>query len=409
PVGALAWLASDALDLDEPVRFAVVLPAAGLVARHLVRCMVAVAAAALDAALVDDRDAAAWDASVRAYVIGYMRRAGLPVDEELLRRVRFLPGRANTDAAFYGGGLTHTRIVVPRPMLELALSPAGRPHDYAAPRVSSLHWTQWNAGLVMPAEAGAVVATREQRLPREMPFDDVSEREPIGEPPTLVGIIEPEALDPRKSYRPSEDPLWLDYDSGEAYDGTDAGDRVFLFGIVVHALGAIQRHAVEPHTLAIIARRIGRIDRIARRVGTDAAGDVHAAIAGARHHLIQYLAWRADGRADLLTARAYLPELETASRRALARDVMGPSATTTEGPAQLAVSLPAPIRIDPAIAARLASLAGFVRGARVKPVRWRRVAIAGAVVACAGGVALAAANAVRYHSTYVERMEKPHG
>jgi len=111
----------------------------------------------------------------------------------------------------------------------------------------------------------------------------------------------------------------------------------------------------------------------------------------------------------LLTARAYLPELETASRRALARDVVGPSTTSIEQPAQLAISLPAPIRIDAAIATRLARLAGFVRGARRRPARWRRIAIASAVVACAGAVALAAANAVRYHSTYVERMEKPHG
>jgi hypothetical protein len=404
PAGIVAWLVADLLAIDEPVRLALVLPIAGLVTRHSVRAMVAVAAARLDAELIDDTDAAAWDASVRAYVIGYLRRAGLPVDDELLRRVRFVPGRG--DVAFYGGGLTHTRIVVPRPMLELALSPWGRPHDYAAPRISTLHWTQWNAGLVMPAEAGAVIATREQRLPRDMPHDDASEREPIGELPTLVGIIEPAALDPRKSYRPSEDPLWLDYDSGEEHDGTDAGDRDFLFGIVVHALGAIQRHAVEPHTLAVVARRVRWLDRIGRRLGSDDAGDVHAAIAGARHHLIQYLAWRADGRADLLTARAYLPELETASRRALARDVVGPSPAVAEPGAQAAVSLAMPVRIDAVLGARLARLAGFVRGARARPARWRRIAIAGAVVACAGAVALAAANAVRYHSTYVDRMEK---
>jgi hypothetical protein len=36
---------------------------------------------------------------------------------------------------------------------------AGRPHDYAAPRVSTLHWTQWNARLVMATEPGAAVAT----------------------------------------------------------------------------------------------------------------------------------------------------------------------------------------------------------------------------------------------------------
>jgi len=59
--------------------------------------------------------------------------------------VRLLPG-STAEVAVYGGGLDDARIVIPRPMLELALSPWGRPHDYAAPRISTLHWTMWNAG-----------------------------------------------------------------------------------------------------------------------------------------------------------------------------------------------------------------------------------------------------------------------
>jgi hypothetical protein len=388
-VFAIAWLVAAAFDLDDTLVVVVGLPVAGLVARQWLRAAVAVAARELDAVAVEPAHAVAWDAAVRAYLVGYFRRNGLPADDELLARVRFLPGKGD-DVLLYGGGLDGSRVVIPRRLLEVALSPWGRPHDYAAPRISTLHWTQWNAGLVMATEPGSVVATREQRQPRETTTEGDTEREPIGEPPTLVGIVEPTALDPRTGYRPSEDPLWLDYDPGEDYDGTDAGDRDFLFGILVLALGDIQRHADRPATIVELIRRT-RVRKLARVFAAPAAGDVHAAIAGARHHLVQYLAWLGWRRGELWTARAYVPELETASRRALAL-------------------LDAPGG-DPAIRRRLARVGAFARGITggARPTRWRRVAIAAALVACAGGLALAVANAVRYHATYVERMENAHG
>src|SRR5205823_1952314 len=186
--------------------------------------------------------------------IGYLRRAGLPVDDELLARVRLLPSTTAT-IVVYGGGLTPSRIAIPRGMLELALAPAGRPHDYAAPRVSTLHWTQWNAGLVVPTESDAVIATREQRQPREVTVEGEHDRQMLGEPPTLAGTIEPSDLDDRPAYRPREDRIWLDWDPGEDYDGTDPGDRDFLFGAIVHALGEIQRHADRLATFALLAQR----------------------------------------------------------------------------------------------------------------------------------------------------------
>jgi hypothetical protein len=45
--------------------------------------------------------------------------------------------------------------------------------------------------------------------------------------------------------------MWLDWDPVEEYDGTDAGDRDFLFGVIVHALGRAQRHEVGAAALAI--------------------------------------------------------------------------------------------------------------------------------------------------------------
>ena len=395
--------------VDQAVRWGVVLPLALLVARAWLRIAIAVVAESLDDALLDDAlldpdaDAAAWHAAVRAYVVGYLRRNGLTsIDEDLLDRVVFLPSRGDA-LAVYGGGATAARIAIPRRMLELALAPFGRPHDYAAPRVSTLHWLEWNAGLVMASEPGAQVTTRDQRKPSGavvLGEDIASAREPLGEPPTLAGIVEPAALDPRANHRPHDDPAWLDWDAGEDYDGTDAGDRDFLFGVLVHVLTQIQRHGDRSGTIAVALGRARFAAPIARRLGRwldrmpDAVGHEHVALAGARHHFVQYLGWRVWQRDDLLTSRAYQAELEAMSRRVLAALDEAPGPATRER-------------------ARLGRLAGLVRGTAPRSARWRRLAIAVVVVAGVGGLGHAAISAIRYHATYVDRMtdssEKVHG
>jgi hypothetical protein len=450
PVGVLivlapswtdAWIhggsgtGSDALGVDETAWLALVLPVGLLVTRQVIRLAIAVAAERLDAVLADPTtsaaDAADWHAAVRGYLVGYLRRNGLACDDDLLDRVRIVA--AGGDEVFvYGGGATAPRIAIPRKMLELALAPWGRPHDYAAPRVSTLHWTQWNAGLVMATEAGTPIATGEQRQPRETTTEgDPSEhaREPLGEPPTLAGVIEPAALDPRKSYRPHDDPAWLDWDVGEDYDGTDAGDRDFLFGLLIHAIARIQRHGDRTSTLARIAAGVVRSRRVAALLApvverlTDGIGDDHAAIRGARHHLVQYLAWQAWQREDLLTARAYAPELEAMSRRVLAERAE-PSSGTRPGPPHGARARRRLARL--AGLAHLAHLAhqahlahparrsGSVHGEPAPRMRWRNLALVGAIAAGAGLAAIAIIDAVRYHATYSERSstndrEKPHG
>jgi hypothetical protein len=380
------------------LRFALVLPLALLAMRQWVRLAIAVAAERLDRQLTDPTaDAAAWQDAVRGYTVGYLRRNGLPIDDDVLDRLRVLPA-VGDEICVYGGGATHPRIAIPRPVLELALAPAGRPHDYAAPRVSTLHWTQWNAGLVMATEAGAAprgtaspIATRDQRQPRQTTTEaDPSENEP----PTMIGIVEPSALDRRPSYRPHDDPAWLDWDSGEDHDGTDPGDRDFLFGVLVHAVARIQRHGDRMSTVALVLRRASRFTAPLGRLldrGSASIGDAHAAIRGARHHLVQYLGWQAWQREDLLTARAYAPELEAMSRRVLAeRDRL----TSRPG------------AIDSRALARLGRLSGFVHGAPPVRARWRRLALAAALVAGAGGAAIAAADAVRYHGAYSERQKQ---
>jgi hypothetical protein len=250
--------------------------------------------------------------------------------------------------------------------------------------VSTLHWTHWNSGLVMPTEAGTKLATMQDRRPQVAVEEGASERVAIGEPPTLTGIIEPVALDPRTSYRPGDDPLWLDWDPGEEYDGTDAGDKDYLFGILVHALGIIQRRedrraavarAWGRHVPAVLVKLAAPVRAwLARR--STALADLHAALGGARHHLAQYIAWRALREDALLTARAYVPELEQKSR-AIASAIQ---------------------RGEPRVRERIARLVATDRPRR------RRLVVALAVGAGVIGLGVLAVQAVRYHATYEDRI-----
>ena len=387
PVAIGAYFACVLAGLAPTLALALGVPLALLAARLWVRCAAAVAAAVLDARLIDRTvDVDAWHAAARAYVVGYLRRAGLPVDVDLLARVQIVPATCDQVVA-YGGGLAPSRIAVPRKMLELALAPAGRPHDYAAPRVSTLHWTQWNAGLVVPTETGAVIATREQRQPRALPDEGEHERQLFGEPPTLAGTIEPSDLDARKTYRPHEDRIWLDWDPGEEYDGTDPGDRDFLFGAIMHALCDVQRHDDRLATFVLLAKKKPR---------ASALSDDHAALAGARHHLVQYLGWLLWQREDTLTARAFAPELEAATHAVAAHSATTGSMTRGAG------TLGGAAAGDPRLVHRIARLAEPDRAPR-----WRRYAVAGALAGAVALAAVAVVGALRYHAVYVQ--ETSHG
>jgi hypothetical protein len=387
------WLVGGALDVPVLVTFGVIAPLVVLIVRLVWRAVVEILAARLDKQLVEPEGADAWDVQVHGYLAGYLRRANLDVDEDLLARIKFLSGDGER-VAIYGGGLTHTRVVIGRVMLERALAPYGRPHDYAMPRVSTLHWTHWNAGLVMPTASDEVLASRDDRDPTRSAHAsaEVAEHERIalGELPTLTGIIEPIAFDARTSYRPDEDPLWLDWDPGEEHDGTDAGDKDFLFGLLVGALGMAQRHEDRAATLALAfpkaAQRLARVTGLFR-TNALAVADVSAVLGGARHHLAQYLAWQLWQREDLMTARAYVPQLEQASRAILAALQRDPE--------------------DTMLHARLRALRRFIDPrAVVKRSQRQRLAIAFAVLAACAAVATLAVQAVLYHSTYEERHHR---
>jgi len=348
----------------------VIVALALLVTRMTIRGLIAVVAMDLDAKLIDaTANRAGWEAAARAYVIGYVERARLALDRDLLARVQLIPGTGDEVVA-YGGGLSASRIVIPRRMLELALAPWGRPHDYAAPRVSTLHWTEWNAGLLMPTEIDDdKIATAEDRQPKPFTAEGEADREVLGEPPTLAGTVEPVALDPQPSaYRPHDDPMWLEWDSGDDDDGTDAGDRDFLFGAIMFALAAIQRHDDRLATFALRWPRLRRSE--------PAIGDYHTALAGARHHLVQYLGFRKWQREDLLTARAFAPELEAATRRV--------------------------VSVAAGSDARITRLADPDH-----VTAFRRFALATTIAVCVTALGFAVVSAVRYHASFVE--ETTHG
>lgn len=405
------------LDVSLAVEIGVLAPIAGLLVQLAFASVTEVLTLRLDRALVEGEMSLdnPWQVAARGYFLGYVRRVGWPDAAGLIDDVRILPGRDEElggQVVSYGGGLTASRIIVPQKMLEMALAPYGRPHDYAAPRVSKLHWTEWNAGLVVPVEVTAVIPTREQRQPRAEDIAEETEHQPLGEPPTVAGYVEPDDFDKRNDYRPEEDPLWLDWDAGEEYDGTDASDRDFLFGALVHELGAIQRRDDRLSTLGLVLRRwistrgprlrkliarVGRAREVALARYPTLVADEYAALNFARHHLIQYLAWQAWQREDQLSARAYAPELERHTADIL-RAVDAEMRRTESTPGK---------RPSPVIA-RLAWLSELVRA----PVRnrreilVRRIATAAVGLACAGALGVGVAQAIGYRATYVERMEQ---
>ncbi|HEY5924090.1 MAG TPA: hypothetical protein VIV11_20560 [Kofleriaceae bacterium] len=386
-LGAVLWLVSPA---PLVATFGVIAPLVILTLRTVWRAFAAALAARLDARFIDE-NADAWHEQVRGYFVGYLRRANLDVDDELLARVKFLPGNEPERVAIYGGGLTHSRIVIGRAMLENALAPYGRPHDYAMPRVSTLHWTHWNSGLVMPTADDEVLASRADRDPKTSAHESEAgehERVALGELPTLIGVIEPAALDPRTAYRPEEDPLWLDWDPGEEHDGTDAGDKDFLFGVLVLALGVVQRHEDRGATFALASPHLARLARITAPLRSRTVArlaELQAVLGGARHHLAQFFAWQLWYREELLTARAYVPQLEERSRAIVA-------------------ALDTDADDNNSARERLRRLARFIDPrAVVKRTQRQRVALAFALIAAFAVVAALVVQAALYHSTYEER------
>ena len=327
-----------------------VVPGTGLLVRAWWFIVVSESTRILDAQL-NAASGTLWEPALCGYLRGYIKRNGWVGGERLLESVRFVAvdkptalGEFNAVVA-YGGGSMGTRVAVDIDLLEFALAPYGRPHDYHAPREDTLFWSGWNAGLVIPTATPQVKAMRtalsHHNEPGEIEFVH------LGQPPTLAGFVEPSALDSRHNHRPVEDPTWLDWDPGNDFDGTDPGDHDLLFGVLVHRLGRIDRGEVRTPTVAaalgVYSRKWPAVLKWAAAIfrwpgqfafshANRRLGDAMCELHFAKHHWVQYLSWRRWGEDDLLSARAFSPELARHSDQILgALDREGVVGTQEDG------------------------------------------------------------------------------
>jgi len=408
PFMLAVWWTCAALNVPPHVVITIVVPLVGLTIRFWFLSLVETLSTLLDARLVDGEasEANPWAVAVRGYFVGYLNRAGAQMPEELLARIQFLPGEGK-DIKLYGGGLTHSRIVIGKELLEFALAPYDRPHDYAPEREHKLLFNEWTSGLVIPIDGDSPIATHEDRAPRDELDGGEIEHEPLGQPPTLAGYVEPSAIDHRLAYRPSEDPVWLDWDPGEEHDGTDPNDKDFLFGALVREIGLIERrddhmltiaHAFTfwlgagKTTLTKLWRWLRRPHELVLARYPALLADAYAVLNYGRNHLVQHLAWRVWRSDNHLSARAYPPELERHSKTIFA---------------ELASEEPEAAAQTNLHRRRLVWMSWFSheRLRSQRTVVARRIAYAGVALAVFIGVAVGVKRAIDYHPTYVKRIE----
>jgi hypothetical protein len=214
---------------------------------------------------------------------------------------------------------------------------------------------------------------------------------PLGQPPTLAGFVEPSALDARRDHRPHEDPTWLEWDPTEEHDGTDPNDLDFLFGLLVREVGVVERRQSISSTYVLAlsmlpwprwARALAAIHRRWWQRPSTALADAYTALHSAGHHLLQYFGWLAGLGDDLLTQRAYPPELaRVAQGVVVANQLQGQSRR----------------RMEPSPTNRIHWLSQFVRSTRSRGRRGlRRVGWAVVSVGILLGVAWAVKDAVEF-------------
>ncbi|GAH45581.1 unnamed protein product, partial [marine sediment metagenome] len=251
------------------------------------------------------------------------------------------------------------------------------------------------------------MASMADRTPRDDMDGGEIEHQPLGQPPTLAGIVEPSAIDARLAFRPAEDPVWLDWDPGDEHDGTDPNDKDFLFGALVRELGLIERR--DDHMLTVahafalwLRKRPAKLTKAWRRgfqlpyrlfLARFPAllADAYAALNYARPHLVQYLAWQVWRREDQLTARAYPPVLQRQSEQIFATLAADKKAAGSDLAKRRLVWMSAFGREQ--LRSRRATIA-------------RRIVFAGFGLALLIGAAVGVKRALDYHPTYVKRIEQ---
>jgi hypothetical protein len=428
PVAVAALWLGRFFQLDRRTTLMLVAPACGLLAWFWLFSLADNLSLFIDKRLIKGAPSSAnpWHRAARKYFLGYLRRLGIDLSPKLLDRVLFLPSKrlGQPRVCCYGGGFAAPRIAVNAGLLELALGPLP---EETTPDERPVNPEELPLGIVLPERsdsprprASAEKMRREAaRLPPRL--RGFAPRL-IGRNTTLLGWVMPAPKDEtvplisntQDDYEVVHALLTEHYaafakgDDDDEYDDTDPTQKDFLFGAMLAEVGAARRHETifatfslaftlwNPFGLRLVGRALGALyQRFASRP-TALVADAYAALSFATHHLIQYLHYLRTRDESALTARGDATLLNRTSR-----DIL--DALAGEQPAGDDRQL---FRATPRN--RLVSLSRFF----YTPIpeehgRWfrRAAAIGAAAVACLL-VAAAVAEAVHYHPTYVDRIEK---
>ncbi|MGQ0506092.1 MAG: hypothetical protein ACT4TC_12330, partial [Myxococcaceae bacterium] len=199
----------------------------------------------------------AWHLATQRYLLGYVRRTGLDLSVDFVKRCLCLPGNVE-GIVCYGGGLTAPRIVVNAEVLELALGPLRENNQVTEGGVNLEHLP---LGLIFPDSSDEGARRRAERAQRlrsakaELPLPRGFAPRLIGENATLLGWVLPSPIDEtvplisntKEDYEVVHSLLTEHYAAFESegaegeHDDTDPTQKDFLFGALLRELGAIRR------------------------------------------------------------------------------------------------------------------------------------------------------------------------
>jgi hypothetical protein len=431
PIALLALETCRGARIPDRETFALVFPAIGLGASFWFLSVVDNLSAILDAKLVlgPATERNPWHATIKRYFLGYVRRLGVEIDPDLIDRALFLPTQLPYVSS-YGGGFARPRILVGERIREAALGEL--PDEDEIPE-RTVNPDELPHGLLIPkvSAAGGEAERVRRELTKAPPRPRGRIPRLLGEHATLLGWVMPQPIDQsvpliantKEDFEVVKKLLTNHYSIFETnrdedeIDDTDPSQRDLLFGAILRELGAVRRGdtllATIRHSFTVALARASLLSRLLMRgllalydrfLSGPAAtvADSYAALNHGLHHLIQYLAFLkgTDGASSpsLLTARADVPRLVHVSKEIL--DAVGrESGSTTEQDRQL-------LRATPT--SRLLWLSQFFyKPLALRRNRLLRTAFALAFSLAAAALALSGAwNALAYHPTYVERMNR---
>lgn len=365
-----------------------------------------------------------WHREVSQYFVGYLRRTGWSLEPEVLGAILFLPGR-QPGVFCYGGGLVGARVVIDEPTLQLAMGLAEKaPED---PEEVAL--ADWTNGVIVAGGPPPALRTHRRRahglsarLRDRLTSMTGHQRKQLGQAATLLGYVRPEpgervpliadTVEDLEVVRGllSEHYQWFAPDPDEDHDDSDPTDKDFLFGLLTFAVGRVARKDSQLGTIPLAVqeradrsvRVVRGLHRAVRAVGGALIGrsgwviaDAYPALHYARHHHLQYLAYRWTDEDRYLTVRAGVDELERTSRAIFGQI----RATRSEKAAETS-------RVRARFQKRMVWLSSFFAEPLVdkaeRRIRW--LAAAAVLLAVGAGIGASVYQAVVYHPSYVARI-----